>query len=97
MQNQDKKLNTKNLKEVIAEIVKKYEESPYIIVKGQRIQKTLKQYIPYTTEEWEKEMEKRKGYKDQKDLNSFIDKVFFEDGALQLEKWTNKYKHGRHT
>ena len=96
MQNQEKKLNIKNLKEVIAEIVKKYEESPHIIVKGQKVRKTLKQYIPYTVEEWE-EWEKRKGYKDQKALANFIDKVFFEDGALQLEKWTNKYKHGRHT
>ena len=86
MQNQDKKLNIKNLKEVIAEIVKKYEESSHIIVKGQKVRKTLKQYIPYTAEEWEKEMEKRKGYKDQKALANFIDKVFFEDGALQLEK-----------
>ena len=85
MQNQDKKLNIKNLKEVIAEIVKKYKESPHIIVKGQKVRKTLKQYIPYTAEEWE-EWEKRKGYKDQKALANFIDKVFFEDGALQLEK-----------
>ena len=76
----------KILKEVIAEIVKKYEESPHIIVKGQKVRKTLKKYIPYTAEEWEKEMEKRKGYKDQKALANFIDKVFFEDGALQLEK-----------
>ena len=80
----------KNLKEVIAEIVKKYEESPHIIVKGQKVRKTLKQHIPYTVEEWEKEMEKRKGYKDQKALTNFIDRVFFEDGALQLEKHTNK-------
>ena len=80
----------KILKEVIAEIVKKYEESPHIIVKGQKVRKTLKQYIPYKAEEWEKEMEKRKGYKDQKALANFIDKVFFEDGALQLEKYTNK-------
>ena len=72
----------KILKEVIAEIVKKYEESPHIIVKGQKVRKTLKQYIPYTAEEWEKEMEKQKGYKDQKALANFIDKVFFEDGAL---------------
>ena len=72
----------KNLKEVIAEIVKKYEESPHIIVKGQKVRKTLKKYIPYTAEEWEKEMEKQKGYKDQKALANFIDKVFFEDGAL---------------
>ena len=75
----------KILKEVIAEIVKKYEESSHIIVKGQKVRKTLKQYIPYTEEEWEKEMEKRKGYKNRQLLN-FIDKVFFEDGALQLEK-----------
>ena len=82
MQNQDKKLNIKNLKEVIAEIVKKYEESPHIIVKGQKVRKTLKQYIPYTAEEWEKEMEKQQRYKDRKHLTNYIDKVFFEDGAL---------------
>ena len=72
----------KILKEVIAEIVKKYEESPHIIVKGQKVRKTLKQCIPYTAEEWEKEMEKQQRYKDQKALANFIDKVFFEDGAL---------------
>ena len=75
----------KILKEVIAEIVKKYEESPHIMLKGQKIKKTLNQCIPYTGEEWEKEMEKRKGYKNRQLIN-FIDKVFFEDGALQLEK-----------
>ena len=77
-----KKLNIKNLKEVIAEIVKKYEESPHIIVKGKKLQKNLKQCIPYTAEEWEKEMEKQQRYKDRKHLTNYIDKVFFEDGAL---------------
>ena len=93
MQNQDKKLNIKNLKEVIEELVKKYEEAPYVFFKGKKLQKNLKQCIPYTAEEWEKEMENQQRYKNRQLIN-FIDKVFFEDGALQLEKHTNKYKHG---
>ena len=82
----------KKLVEVIAgaakkleEEIKKYQEDPYVHVNGKKIKKTLNQCIPYTGEEWEKEMEKRKGYKNRQLIN-FIDKVFFEDGALQLEK-----------
>ena len=80
-----KSYTLKNLKEVIEELVKKYEEDPYVYFNGKKIRKTLRQFNPYTVEEWE-EWEKRKGYKDQKALANFIDKVFFEDGALQLEK-----------
>ena len=82
----------KKLVEVIAgaakkleEEIKKYQEDPYVHVNGKKIKKTLNQCIPYTGEEWEKEMEKRKGYKNRQLIN-FIDKVFFEDRALQLEK-----------
>ena len=67
------------------EEIKKYQEDPYVYFNGKKIKKTLNQCIPYTGEEWEKEMEKRKGYKNRQLIN-FIDKVFFEDGALQLEK-----------
>ena len=88
-----KKLYVKNLKEVIEELVKKYEEDPYVYFNEKKIQKTLKQYIPYTAEEWAN-YQRDKASKDRKHLNSFIDKVFFEDGALQLEKHTSKYKHG---
>ena len=86
---EQKKLFNKKLAEVMAgavkkfeEEIKKYEEDPYVYFNGKKIQKTLRQFIPYTEEEWEKEMEKRKGYKDQKALTNYIDKVFFEDGAL---------------
>ena len=100
---EQKKLFNKKLAEVMAvaakkfeEEIKKYQEDPYVYFNGKKIQKTLRQFIPYTAEEWEKEMEKQKVYKNRQLIN-FIDKVFFEDGALQLEKHTNKYKHGRHT
>ena len=85
-----KKLYVKNLKEVIEELVKKYEEAPYVFFKGKKLQKNLRQFIPYTEEEWKKEMDKkqewRKTAKDRENLSNFIDKVFFEDGALHLEK-----------
>ena len=71
---------------VIAEAIRKYEEDPHVIFKGKKLQKNLRQFIPYTEEEWKKEMEKQKRYKDREKLTNFIDKVFFEDGALQLEK-----------
>ena len=89
---QKKKLFNKKLAEIMAEAakkfeeeIKKYQEDPYVYIDGKRIKKRLNQCIPYTEEEWEKEMEKRKGYKNRQLIN-FIDKVFFEDGALQLEK-----------
>ena len=89
---EQKKLFNKKLAEVMAvaakkfeEEIKKYQEDPYVYFNGKKIQKTLRQFIPYTEEAWAKEMEKQKFYKN-KQLINFIDKVFFEDGALQLEK-----------
>ena len=86
----------KKLVEVIAgaakkleEEIKKYQEDPYVHVNGKKIKKTLNQCIPYTAEEWGK-YQRDKASKGRKDLINFIDKVFFEDGALQLEKHTNK-------
>ena len=88
---EQKKLFNKKLAEVMAvaakkfeEEIKKYQEDP-VYFNGKKIQKTLRQFIPYTEEAWAKEMEKQKFYKN-KQLINFIDKVFFEDGALQLEK-----------
>ena len=82
----------KLLKEIMAEVVKqheeeikKYQEDPYVYLNGMKIKKTLKQCIPYTEEEWA-EYQRDKASKDRKQLINFIDKVFFEDGALQLEK-----------
>ena len=90
---EQKKLFNKKLAEVMAvaakkfeEEIKKYQENPYVYFNGKKIQKTLRQFIPYTAEEWEKEMEKQKVYKNRQLIN-FIDKVFFEDGALELEKY----------
>ena len=93
---EQKKLFNKKLAEVIAvaakkfkEEIKKYQEDPYVHFKGKRIKKCLNQCIPYTEEAWEK-YQRDKASKGRKDLINFIDKVFFEDGALQLEKHTNK-------
>ena len=93
---EQKKFFNKKLEEGMAglvkkfeEEIKKYEEGPYVIFKGKKLQKNLRQFIPYTEEGWKKEMEKQKRYKTAKDrenLTNFIDKVFFEDGALHLEK-----------
>ena len=85
---EQKKLFNKKLAEVMAvaakkfeEEIKKYQEDPYVYFNGKKIQKTLRQFIPYTEEEWEKVMEVQKMYKN-KQLINYIDKVFFEDGAL---------------
>ena len=67
----------------LEEDIKKHEEAEYIEFEGGRVRKTLIQRIPATKEEWAKEMEKQKFYKN-KQLINFIDKVFFEDGALQM-------------
>ena len=89
---EQKKLFNKKLAEAIAAAVKKfgqeiekYQKDRYVHFNGMKIKKTLNQCIPYTEEAWVKEMEKQKFYKN-KQLINFIDKVFFEDGALQLEK-----------
>ena len=67
------------------EEIKKYQEDPYVYIDGMKIKKTLNQCIPYTEEKWA-EYQRDKADRDRKQLINFIDKVFFEDGALQLEK-----------
>ena len=91
-----KKLFNKKLAEAIAaavkkwdQVIEKYQKDPYVHFKGKRIKKCLNQCIPYTEEAWAKEMEKQKFYKN-KQLISFIDKVFFEDGALQFKETRHK-------
>ena len=86
------KLFNKKLAEITAEAakkfeeeIKKYQEDPHVYIDGMKIKKTLNQCIPYTDEEWEK-YQRDKAARDNKQLISFIDKVFFEDGGLQLEK-----------
>ena len=92
---EQKKVFNKKLKEGIAEIAKKlekeiekYQEDTHIEFKGQKIRKTLIQRIPYTKEEWEK-YQRDKATRDNKKQISFIDKVFFEDGALDRKNLTN--------
>ena len=89
---EQKKLFNKKLAEAIAAAAKKfgqeiekYQKDPYVHFNGKKIQKTLKQCIPYTAEGWA-EYQQDKADRDNKQLISFIDKVFFEDGGLQLEK-----------
>ena len=65
----------------MAELIKKYQESPYFFFKGKKIMKTLNQCIPYTAEEWAEYL-RDKADIDNKHLINYIDKVFFEDGAL---------------
>ena len=95
-QEQKKLFNKKLIERVVEKMeeeIKKYQKDPYVYIDGKRMKKCVNQCIPYTAEEWEKEMEKQKVYKNRQLIN-FIDKVFFEDGALELEKHTNKNKHG---
>ena len=89
---EQKKLFNKKLAEVMAgaakkfeEEIKKYQEDPYVYFNGKKIRKTLKQYIPYTAEEWAEYL-RDKAARDNKHLISFIDKVFFEDGGLQFKE-----------
>ena len=93
---EQKKLFNKKLAEAIAAAAKKFEQEiekyqkdPYVHFNGMKIKKCLNQCIPYTEEAWAKEMEKQKFYKN-KQLISFIDKVFFEDGALQFKETRHK-------
>ena len=93
---EQKKLFNKKLAEAIAaavkkweEEIKKYQKDPYVYIDGMKIKKCLNQCIPYTEEAWVKETEKQKFYKN-KQLISFIDKVFFEDGALQFRETCHK-------
>ena len=71
--------------EKVEEAIKKYQEAEYIEFEGQKIRKTLIQRIPWTKEEREEYQRYKKAYENKK-LISFIDKVFFEDGALQMPK-----------
>ena len=89
---EQKKLFNKKLAEVMAEAakkfeeeIKKYQEDPYVYIDGKRIKKCLNQCIPYTEEEWA-EYQRDKASRDNKQLISFIDKVFFQDGALQFRE-----------
>ena len=89
---EQKKLFNKKLAEAIAAAAKKfereiekYQKDPYVHFKGKRIKKCLNQCIPYTEEAWAEYL-RDKAARDNKQLISFIDKVFFEDGGLLLEK-----------
>ena len=93
---EQQKLFIKKLAEAIAAAAKKfgqeiekYQKDPYVHFNGMKIKKTLKQCIPYTEEQWEKVMEKQRMYKN-KQLINFIDKVFFEDGAVQFKETRHK-------
>ena len=85
---EQKRYSIKKLKEGIAkklgEEIEKYQEATHVVYKGWRIRKKLIQRIPWTKEEWEKYQRDKKAYENKKQI-SFIDKVFFEDGALQVQ------------
>ena len=93
---EQQKLFNKKLAEAIAAAakkfakeIKKYQEDPYVYFNGKKIKKTLIQCIPYTEEKWG-EYKRDKANRDNKQLISFIDKVFFEDGALQFKETHHK-------
>ena len=65
----------------LEEDIKKHQEAEYIEIDGMKIKKCLTQRIPATKEEREKYQRDKKAYGNKKQI-SFIDKVFFEDGAL---------------
>ena len=65
----------------LEEDIKKHQEAEYIEIDGMKIKKCLTQRIPATKEELEKYQRDKKAYENKKQI-SFIDKVFFEDGAL---------------
>ena len=52
---------------------------------GKRLKKVLIQCKPYTDEKWAEYL-RDKADRDNKQLISFIDKVFFEDGGLQFKE-----------
>ena len=79
-----KKLQVEIMKK-LEEDIKKYQESKYIEIDGMKIKKCLTQRIPATKEELEKYQRDKKAYGNKKQI-SFIDKVFFEDGGLQVQK-----------
>ena len=66
----------------LEEDIKKHQEAEYIEIDGMKIKKCLTQRIPATKEEREKYQRDKKAYENKKQI-SFIDKVFFEDGALE--------------
>ena len=78
-----KKLQLEIMKK-LEEDIKKHQESEFIEFEGHKIRKTLTQRIPGTKEEWEKYQRDKKVYGNKKRI-SFIDKVFFEDGALKAD------------
>ena len=78
-----KKLQLEIMKK-LEEDIKKHEEAEYIEFEGGRVRKTLIQRIPATKEEREKYQRDKKAYENKKQI-SFIDKVFFEDGALKAD------------
>ena len=67
----------------LEEDIKKHQEAEYIEIDGMKIKKCLTQRIPATKEELEKYQRDKKAYENKKQI-SFIDKVFFADGALQM-------------
>ena len=93
---EQKKLFNQKLKEggigeiakKLEEEIEKYQEDTHVVYKGWRIRKTLNQCIPATKEEWEEYL-RDKASKGSKKQISFIDKVFFADGALDRKNLIN--------
>ena len=78
------------LKEALEKMVEEEQKREYIIFPdGKKMKKTLKQCIPYTVEKWAEYL-REKADRDNKQLISFIDKVFFEDGGLQFKETQTK-------
>ena len=78
------------LKEALEKMVEEEQKREYIIFPdGKKMKKTLKQCIPYTGEKWTEYL-REKADRDNKQLISFIDKVFFEDGGLQFKETQTK-------
>ena len=78
--------HVKQLKEVLDKMAAEEQKRQYIIFPdGKRMKKTLIQCIPYTAEKWAEYL-RDKADRDNKQLISFIDKVFFEDGGLQFKE-----------
>ena len=93
---EQKKLFNKKLAEAIAAAAKKfgqeiekYQKDPYVHFNGKKIQKTLKQCIPYTAEGWA-EYQQDKADRDNKQLISFIDKVFFRRRRAAIRETRHK-------
>ena len=69
------------LKEVLDIMINEEQERKHVFIGEMIIKKHLNQCIPYTAEEWE-EYKRDKADRDNKQLTNYIDKVFYEDGAL---------------